>query len=542
MGSALAFLALAIATAFGYLYFPGHHYLQQDTQIWLPVLAHAHDPSLFRQELIVSGAHIRLTLFDDVTLALVRIFGLSIEAALAAQQLLFRFLALVGIWLIARASGLSHTTSVLAATICGMGAVIIGPAVLTVEYEPVPRGFSFGLTLLALGLLAHQRQLLAGFALGLAFAYHAPAVLPVLLVGAFTFWRSKKAARAAQWKLVPGFVLLAAVLALTALFSEAGPMNPLFARISPAHAELQRTRATYNWITLWGNPTTWLTQYAVLAVLAVLALWRLGKAIPVTIRPYFLALPALGLLSVPLSYLLLEQARLAIIPQIQIMRSLIFTLMVAVILVTLAGIRAATQGRWWEAPIWLIPAFLIPMAPVWTGKSATVYLLAVGLALAAALAILIEKQRPRLAIAFTTVVLAACFFAPANIAAVRNYPKLGDADLDQLIAWAGAHTAKDDVFLFRDIGTRNEPGLFRARALRAVYVDWKGGGQVNYYEFYANEWWRRWQRFMKPPFSPADVPLLRAENIRYLVFRKPPPGLDAEPVYQNSGYSVYRLP
>jgi len=542
MAIVLSLMALALATALGYLYFPGHHYLQQDTQIWLPVLAHAHDPAWFRHELIVTGAHIRLTIFDDVTLAMVRWLGVSIETALATQQVLFRFLALLGVWLLARATGLSATASVLAATICGMGATIIGPAVLTVEYEPVPRGFAFGLTLLGLGLMAHQRHLLSGLSLGLAFAYHAPAVWPVLLVAGVVFLRTKKAAKAAQVQTMLGFGVFVLVLALSALMSDTGPMNPLFARLSESHAELQRMRATYNWITLWGAPKQWLGQYLTLAVLAGLALWRLGKAVPVTVRPYLMALPAIGLLSVPLSYLLLEQARLAVIPQVQIMRSLIFTLMVAVMLMVMAGLRAASLGRWWESPCWLAPAFFIPMAPVWEGKAAAVYLLAAGLALLAALVLVLEKRHPRLAAAGVALVFAACFFAPQGLAKVRNYSKLGDGNLDELIAWAKTDTVREDVFLFRDIGTRNEPGLFRARALRAVYVDWKGGGQVNYYESYANEWWHRWQRFMKPPFSTAELPALREAGVRYLVFRRAPKGMTEPPIFENEGYRVYRLP
>jgi len=542
MSHFLAILALALATALGYLYFPGHHYLQQDTQIWLPVLAHAQDPTLFRHELIVTGAHIRLTLFDDVTLALANWCGLTIETALMAQQILFRFLALVGVWLLARATSLSQTASAVAATICSLGATVIGPAVLGVEYEPVPRGFAFGLILLAFGLLAHQRYLLAGLSVGLAFAYHAPVVWPVLIVAVFAYWRAKKTARKTQMPALLGFVIFVLLLALSAWLSASGPMNPLFARLTEEHADLQRMRASYNWITLWGNPTLWLEQYAALAVLAGLACWRLGKSLPASVKPYLAALPAIGLLSVPLSYLLLEQARLALMPQIQIMRSLIFTLMVAVILATLAGLRAASQGRWWEAPLWLAPVFLVPMAAVWTGKTATLYLLALALALATALAITLEKKHPPWAIAGAALVFAACFFAPTNVAKVRNYAALGDDDLQQLVTWTRGNTSRDDVFLFRDIGTRNEPGLFRARALRAVYVDWKGGGQVNYYEFYAKEWWRRWQRFMKSPFQASELPALHGAGVRYLVFRKAPAGLAGPPVFSNAGYRVYRIP
>lgn len=541
MGRAISLLALAVATALGFLYFPGHHYLQQDTQIWAPVLTHAQDPSYFKHELIVTGAHIRLTIYDEVTLGLMKLTGASLETVLTAQQLTFRFLALWGVWLLARAVGLSYLASVLAAVVCGMGATIIGPAVLTVEYEPVPRGFAFGLALLAIGLMAQNWYLMSGLALGLAFAYHAPAVWPVLLVSGLVVWRLKKSAQGAHWRALAGFAVFVAVLGVCALMSETGPMNPLFARLTENHVALQQKRATYNWITLWASPKQWLGQYAALALAGILAWWRLGKALPATVRPCLALLPAVGLLSVPLSYVLLEQARLALIPQVQVMRALIYTLMVAVILITLAGLRAASQGRWWEAPWWLAPALFVPMAPVWEGKSWAVYGVAAGLAIAVTLAVSLEKRQPRAAWAVTALALAGCFFAPTGLAKVRNYTTLGDAQLTGLVDWAKSQTGRDDVFLFRDNGQRNEPGMFRARARRAVYVDWKGGGQVNYYEFYANEWWQRWERFMKPPFEPGEVRALREVGVRYLVFRKAPAGWDRQPVFENEGYRVYRL-
>ena len=50
------------------------------------------------------------------------------------------------------------------------------------------------------------------------------------------------------------------------------------------------------------------------------------------------------------------------------------------------------------------------------------------------------------------------------------------------------------MFLFPDAGHSLYPGLFRSEALRAVYVDWKSGGQVNYLKDFAGEWYTRWQR------------------------------------------------
>jgi hypothetical protein len=49
------------------------------------------------------------------------------------------------------------------------------------------------------------------------------------------------------------------------------------------------------------------------------------------------------------------------------------------------------------------------------------------------------------------------------------------------------------VFLFADRGKSLDSGIFRSEALRAIYVDWKGGGQVNYLPEPGLEWWSRWQ-------------------------------------------------
>ena len=60
-------------------------------------------------------------------------------------------------------------------------------------------------------------------------------------------------------------------------------------------------------------------------------------------------------------------------------------------------------------------------------------------------------------------------------------------ELAQLSAWARASTPPDAVFLFPDVAHGLDPGIFRAEALRAVYVDWKSGGQANFYAAMARE-------------------------------------------------------
>jgi len=51
-------------------------------------------------------------------------------------------------------------------------------------------------------------------------------------------------------------------------------------------------------------------------------------------------------------------------------------------------------------------------------------------------------------------------------------------ELSQLSQWALRNTAADAMFLFPDAKQGLDPGIFRARTLRAVYVDWKVGARL----------------------------------------------------------------
>jgi hypothetical protein len=97
------------------------------------------------------------------------------------------------------------------------------------------------------------------------------------------------------------------------------------------------------------------------------------------------------------------------------------------------------------------------------------------------------------------------------------------------------------VFVFPDAGQQLDPGIFRASALRAVYVDWKAGGQVNFLKAFAREWWPRWQQTMAGRFQPKRVETFAALGIDYVVLRAANRLPGRSPVYQNSRYLVYRL-
>jgi hypothetical protein len=119
---------------------------------------------------------------------------------------------------------------------------------------------------------------------------------------------------------------------------------------------------------------------------------------------------------------------------------------------------------------------------------------------------------------------------------VVNYPRLHTADLAQLSAWARANTGRDAVFVFPGANRSLAPGIFRSEALRAVYVDWKGGGQVNYLKDFGEQWWFRWRQIRD--FQPAYLARYTATGIGYVVLREP---LPRAPQFQNFTYVVYQI-
>jgi hypothetical protein len=516
--------ALAALTIAGFVWFPGHAYLFQDTQIWVPVMEWVHDPSLLANDLLVGAAHLRMTFYDDLAIHLKRVTGADFETILQGAQLVFRFCALAGVFLIARAAGLTDLLAVLAAAVFGMGTFIVGPSVMMIEYEPVPRGFAFSLALLGLGLLAHQREDRAGWVLAGGFLFHAPAVWPALVIRPFRLALLKPLAAAAL------------LLALAAMLAQSSAMNPLFGALSPEHEKLQRMRGSYNWLDSWYQRFLW--QYVWMALIATIAYLRLRQSLPETIRPYFLWLPWIGLLCVPASYLLLDKLKWNLIPQVQPMRTLLYTTAVAILLCAIAGLKAAWEGRWWEAPLWLYLPCLLAMSPDWNvGPYKVPRLLALGLAAG----IWAAGRWRRTAPVVVALACASLIYVPLAYTKAKAIPAWNSPELDALSAWARANTKQDQVFVFRDYGRRdpNHPGIFRSRALRALWVDYKGGGQVNYYEDWALEWWRRWQ-IVEKPFAPEEWEQWRREKVSYLVFQKPPPDLPL--AFSNRRFAVVAVP
>jgi hypothetical protein len=415
------------------------------------------------------------------------------------------------------------------AAIVSLGATIGGPAVLTFEYEPTPRGFAVPLLFLGIGLIAHGRWLAGSIAGSAAFLLHAPTAYP--------FWAVCLGLALLRRKfMVFAPLACAAVLLWIAAQSQAGATQAttFFTRLDPAQEAVQRMRASYVWISIWASQ--WLPHYAFLYAITLAAIARLWKTITPDLRFFAIGLPLVGMLSVPISYLTLEKMRLALIPQFQPLRALLFVTVMAAILAAIAACVAVQRHRYWEAIPWLVVAYLVPVSPntmqLPPANRILVVLVLAGLALLA-----LSANHA----VVTAIAALAAFFVIPIYGKVINYPPLHTAALAELCQWARSSTPKSAVFLFPDANRELYPGVFRAEALRPVYVDWKAGGQVNYFKDFGEQWWSRWQNVMAKPFDPADCARFAPLGIDYIVV-KPDHKVPARvPAFENSRYVVYAM-
>jgi hypothetical protein len=241
---------------------------------------------------------------------------------------------------------------------------------------------------------------------------------------------------------------------------------------------------------------------------------------------------------------------LALAPQLQAARNVLYITLAAGLLASMAGIKAAQAGRRIESFAWFAAAFAIPTGdPIqWTFVSSLSdpiirrrLLLVVLFAALAALIAWAETTRIRwLAPAWAALALLPFFLYP-GYGKIENYPERLNPDLEGLSRWARSSTAKEAVFLFPDAGRDLHPGIFRARALRAVYVDWKSGGQANYFPDVGQEWWKRWQEASALKYRPGNPGRYARYGIDYIVLKK----IDAEPdepaAFENSSFVTYRV-
>src|SRR5712671_1902433 len=113
--------SIVALTLLGFFSFPGHTFLHSDTQIYVPMLEHIWDPSTFPRDLVATKPHLSYTLYDEVAIAVRWLTRSSFQTVLIAEQLLFRALQILGIYLLARSFPLSRAGALLVAAVSSLG-------------------------------------------------------------------------------------------------------------------------------------------------------------------------------------------------------------------------------------------------------------------------------------------------------------------------------------------------------------------------------------------------------------------------------------
>ncbi len=460
--AAAVLLTLALITFLEFELYPGHTYLVSGTQLYVPELEHLVSPGYLTRDLVATNPNVTYTIYDEVTLFLHNAGHRDLKTALLLQQFALRFAGLLGIYLLARATGLKIMPSLLVAALINAGTFLAGPGTWLIDREPVPRVFSLELVFLALGCFAIRKPFLAGLFGGAALLYDVTMAAPLWLVMLIIYLCDRKMRRQLQ-PVAPIFLVFVLLLANLAQLQQGTPdSQPTLARVSTRLAAIEQYRSPDLWVSLW--PAQFVYLYLALCICAFWAVTRLWSILNRELKWSLALLPLVGILSLPGSALLLDHYRLAAILRIQPLQLLVYTVLVAWFSCALAGIRAWKHSGRVEGSAWSIVC---------------VVLLVSGL---------VHYSRPQT-----------------------------NSSISQLATWAEDSTWGSSVFLFPDAGRDVYPGVFRALSRRALWVDWESGNQAAYHVALAPEWFDRWQTTMRGPITGDRLQTMLSLPIDYYV-------------------------
>lgn len=544
----LVAVSLIAINCLSYFVFPGHSYLGSDTQIYLPMLERIWDPSLLSKDLIAVNPHVSYTIYDELAIFARTVSGLGFNRVLPALHFLFRLCGMYGIFLIFEAWALSPAASLFGTAVFALGAFVHGPSVMIWELEPVPRSMALPLLWLSIGWIVNDRPKLGAAAAGLALLIHAPTVWPVWLMLAWLIlfppgggvWNNDR------W--IVAAMLTASVLLLFTL-SRLQPgereQQRFFLHLDKDLESLQRLRASYNWISLW--IAVWWKKYVLLFAASLYAAHKLKLLAHPLLRRFHIGLTLIGAASLALSYLTLETGKWAIGSQLQLARGVLFIMAWAMLGATAVAIRA-TQKRQLVSPLaWFYLAYAIPihaqtleMYLPWYSSESIAKKVALALLLALMAVATLRWIKGHLAVPALLALAAGAFWAIPYVTKTPPPPILLTADLRSLATWA-RQTGKQSVFHFPDAGKDLYPGVFRAESSRAIYVDWKSGGQVNFHKGLADEWWTRWSTTLGKPYLSPPLQAYEPLRVDYIVVRGKNRLTGEPPVFENASYLVYRM-
>ena len=444
-----------------------------------------------------------------------------------------------GIFLLARSTGLGPLFAFLLAAFVNMGSRLPGIAVCLIDPEPVPSAFAFGATLLAMGWLAQGKTLLSALSGGIALLYDPLIAAPFWVILLIAFASDGQFRRMLR-PMLPMLLVFGLLLAnIAQLQPGTGGAQPLFTRISPKLTEIQEFRTPYVWVSNWAGRDIW--HYLAIFVLGIWAATRIWMVLNRQMRWITLGAGLYSLVSVGVSYVLLDQMHLGLLARIQPSRTLVFTVALSSLLFGLAGMKAVLQRAHWEAFGWFALVLIIPVSAGlfdflrFINRQMTGELLFCG-ALAAVLTwALFRLGAAKWRFALLALPVAAVFGLAAFDARVTDANK----SVNELAAWAEEHTWGSSMFLFPDAGKGLYPGVFRAESLRPIWADWKSGAVAAYTEAGGIEWWNRWQATMENAFSVETIEQNLALPVDYYVLKNSDRLAGVKTVFGNREFIVY---
>ena len=482
---ALAFSAITLVE---FEFFPGHTYLQGKTQLYVPMLERLDTPGFLSRDLVAIHPNLSYTIYDEVSLFLHEALRLDFKTALALQQILCRVAAVAGVYLLVCSAGFGEVWALLIAALVNLGAFLPGAALHLVDPEPIPANFAFALSLLAIGCLACSKPLLSGLAGGIAFLYD-PSIAAVMWIAVLIAFMADRQLR----RLIrPSLTIFAVFILLLANLAQLQPgisdSEPPFSRIPADIAAILQTRTARVWVPHWAGREIWV--YLAILVCSLWASARIWPRLNRQTRWFFLLPSLLGVLSIPISAVLLEQFGWWLLPRIQPTRALLFTVEFSLIACSIAGIQALRLRNRAEATAWFL--FLV-----------------------------------------TVVVI-------TRTAAPPSLPIHHRESITDLARWAETSTWGSSMFAFPDAGRDLYPGVFRAESRRALWVDWESGAQSCYSGSLARTWNDRWRRDMEGHSAFFSVRRFQAAwPIDYYVLKASNRLARIAPVFANADFVVY---
>jgi len=540
----LAFLLLAMIAVAGLFYFPGTQYLTSDTQIYTPLLENSRNPSVLARDPLVWHPHLGLSFYDEMVNGVRTLTGLPVYPVLFAFQAVFRLVLVWAAFLLGLGICGGRWESLWIAAVVQTTGFIAGPSVMVAEYDAVPRGYTLAIGLLASACVLHSRFWTASLLAGVGLFFQAGVAYPFLACFGLSLL-----VRREETLLVRLRFLLPVLVALVSLLVAGVAGGSASLSLVPDWlAQLHHLRASYNYPSLWHPAVLWVPVG--LGCLLFAAGWRLRSQLPGRIHAFLIAAPLVGMFSIPFAWFFMEKLQVFLMAQWQPARAIAFMYAFAVPVFLGAGVIAARHHRWVLSWFWFVAGFSIPFsnqlvffvgANGWP-PSRFRYLWVPALALLALLVFSLWTRKPFLSLVLLLLLIAAPFGILRAVLGINAFAS--DArtpEIAELADWAAASTAPDAVFAFPGFGRSNQPGVFRSQALRAVYTDWKSGGQVNFDIDFARLWWQRWNEVMAPKeFTLDRAPRLRALGIDYLVLAPPQAPAQPPPLFRNGKFWVYR--